>query len=54
MLMVEEKERRERLWAPLLELDCPAPAVTGAYHQVLPWQACASYQFEFLYIIPVI
>ena len=45
VLMLEEKERRERLWAPLLELDCPAPSITGAYHQVLGG-ACANYQVQ--------
>lgn len=34
VVMVDEQERRERLWAPLLQLDCPAPAITTAYHQV--------------------
>lgn len=34
VLMVDEKERRERLWLPLGEVDCAVPAVTGAYQQV--------------------
>jgi len=34
VLAMEEKDKRERLWAPLLELDAPTPAVRGCYQQV--------------------
>lgn len=33
-LVTGEADKKERLWAPLLELDTPTPAVHGCYQQV--------------------
>ena len=33
-LAMDGRDKRERLWAPLLELDAPNPAICGAYQQV--------------------
>jgi hypothetical protein len=32
-LVMGEADKKERLWAPLLELDTPTPAVRGCYQQ---------------------